>query len=176
MYAAPPTPAISFLGIPTEDGWGWIKPCLASLQATWLAWLYRTVLAVEMDSTVTTIIDESAPPAKKPRLTDDPTAAPRPQNGDKTTHHTREEDVGISQYISPHPGIFAILKQRCVSSYYQYTRSSTHPHVCRYSDFIVHELALDGSMVQLTSFDLPPDLPAPASVSETLSLTVCSLL
>ncbi|XP_064399578.1 pseudouridylate synthase 7 homolog [Halichondria panicea] len=99
-----------------------------------------------MDSTVTTIIDESAPPAKKPRLTDDPTAAPRPQNGDKTTHHTREEDVGISQYISPHPGIFAILKQR-------------------YSDFIVHELALDGSMVQLTSFDLPPDLPAPASVN-----------
>ena len=68
----------------------------------------------------TAIIDESAPPAKKPKLTEDTAATPRPLNGDKTTHHTREEDVGISQYISPHPGIFAILKQRCVSSDYQY--------------------------------------------------------
>lgn len=28
-------------------------------------------------------------------------------------HHTREEDVGISQYVSNFPGIFGVLKQRC---------------------------------------------------------------
>ena len=27
--------------------------------------------------------------------------------------HLREEDVGITKYISPLPGFFAILKQRC---------------------------------------------------------------
>ncbi len=77
---------------------------------------------------ITAITDESAPPAKKPKLTEDTAATPLPLNGDKTTHHTREEDVGISQYISPHLGIFAILKQRCVSSLTTSTISSTHPH------------------------------------------------
>lgn len=28
--------------------------------------------------------------------------------------HLREEDAGITEYINPHPGFFAILKQRCM--------------------------------------------------------------
>uniref|UniRef100_A0A0E0C8C3 TRUD domain-containing protein n=1 Tax=Oryza meridionalis TaxID=40149 RepID=A0A0E0C8C3_9ORYZ len=47
-----------------------------------------------------------------------------------------EPDVGISRFASALPGFRGALKQR-------------------YSDFVVHEVALDGSLVRLTSFDLP---------------------
>ncbi|BAF06311.2 Os01g0773000 [Oryza sativa Japonica Group] len=47
-----------------------------------------------------------------------------------------EPDVGISLFASALPGFRGALKQR-------------------YSDFVVHEVALDGSLVRLTSFDLP---------------------
>uniref|UniRef100_J3L4J8 TRUD domain-containing protein n=1 Tax=Oryza brachyantha TaxID=4533 RepID=J3L4J8_ORYBR len=47
-----------------------------------------------------------------------------------------EPDVGISRFASDVPGFRGALKQR-------------------YSDFVVHEVALDGSLVRLTSFDLP---------------------
>ncbi|KAF0919142.1 hypothetical protein E2562_028444 [Oryza meyeriana var. granulata] len=47
-----------------------------------------------------------------------------------------EPDVGISRFASAVPGFRGALKQR-------------------YSDFVVHEVALDGSLVRLTSFDLP---------------------
>ncbi|GJN33200.1 hypothetical protein PR202_gb21771 [Eleusine coracana subsp. coracana] len=48
------------------------------------------------------------------------------------------DDVGISRFASPAPGFRGALKQR-------------------YSDFIVHEVARDGALVRLTSFDLPND-------------------
>ncbi|KAF8668846.1 hypothetical protein HU200_052047 [Digitaria exilis] len=47
-----------------------------------------------------------------------------------------EPDVGISHFASSVPGFRGALKQR-------------------YSDFVVHEVALDGALVRLTSFDLP---------------------
>ncbi|XP_035817050.1 pseudouridylate synthase 7 homolog isoform X2 [Zea mays] len=47
-----------------------------------------------------------------------------------------EPDVGISRFASSIPGFRGALKQR-------------------YSDFIVHEVACDGALVRLTSFDLP---------------------
>ncbi|KAK3127799.1 hypothetical protein QOZ80_7AG0578560 [Eleusine coracana subsp. coracana] len=49
-----------------------------------------------------------------------------------------EPDVGISRFASPSPGFRGALKQR-------------------YSDFIVHEVARDGALIRLTSFDLPDD-------------------
>ncbi|RLM86859.1 hypothetical protein C2845_PM04G28890 [Panicum miliaceum] len=47
-----------------------------------------------------------------------------------------EPDVGITRFASPVPGFRGALKQR-------------------YSDFVVHEVARDGALVRLTSFDLP---------------------
>ncbi|EER99758.1 hypothetical protein BDA96_02G406400 [Sorghum bicolor] len=47
-----------------------------------------------------------------------------------------EPDVGISRFAASIPGFNGALKQR-------------------YSDFIVHEVARDGALVRLTSFDLP---------------------
>lgn len=47
-----------------------------------------------------------------------------------------EPDVGISRFASSTPGFRGALKQR-------------------YSDFVVHEVALDGALIRLTSFDLP---------------------
>ncbi|KAM0883698.1 hypothetical protein ACQ4PT_031473 [Festuca glaucescens] len=49
-----------------------------------------------------------------------------------------EPDVGISRFASSLPGFRGGLKQR-------------------YSDFIVHEVARDGALVRLTSFDLPDE-------------------
>jgi tRNA pseudouridine13 synthase len=49
-----------------------------------------------------------------------------------------EPDVGISSFASSTAGFRGTLKQR-------------------YSDFIVHEVARDGALVRLTSFDLPND-------------------
>ncbi|KAJ1292027.1 hypothetical protein BS78_02G361500 [Paspalum vaginatum] len=49
-----------------------------------------------------------------------------------------EPDVGISHLASSIPGFRGALKQR-------------------YSDFVVHEVARDGAIVRLTSFDLPDD-------------------
>jgi hypothetical protein len=51
-----------------------------------------------------------------------------------------EPDVGISRFASSLPGFRAALKQR-------------------YSDFVVHEVARDGALVRLTSFDLPDEVP-----------------
>jgi tRNA pseudouridine13 synthase len=50
-----------------------------------------------------------------------------------------EAEAGISCYASSHPGFRGVLKHR-------------------YSDFIVHEVARDGTVVQLTSFDLPTEV------------------
>ncbi|XP_044977215.1 pseudouridylate synthase 7 homolog isoform X3 [Hordeum vulgare subsp. vulgare] len=49
-----------------------------------------------------------------------------------------EPDVGISRFASSLPGFRGVLKQR-------------------YSDFVVHEVARDGTLVRLTSFDLPDE-------------------
>ncbi|KAH7661468.1 Pseudouridine synthase TruD protein [Dioscorea alata] len=49
-----------------------------------------------------------------------------------------EADVGILCYVSSLPGFRGVLKQR-------------------YSDFIVNEVDLDGKIIHLTSFDLPPE-------------------
>lgn len=49
-----------------------------------------------------------------------------------------EPDVGISHFASSTPGFRGALKQR-------------------YSDFVVREVASDGAIVRLTSFDLPDD-------------------
>ncbi|XP_052283945.1 pseudouridylate synthase 7 homolog isoform X2 [Dreissena polymorpha] len=53
---------------------------------------------------------------------------------------SKETDVGITEYISSLPGFNGVLKQR-------------------YSDFLVNEISLDGSVVHLTSTDLPCPLP-----------------
>ncbi|KAF0897454.1 hypothetical protein E2562_037353 [Oryza meyeriana var. granulata] len=47
-----------------------------------------------------------------------------------------EPDVGISRFASAVPGFRGALKQR-------------------YSDFVIQQVGLDGSLVRLTSFDLP---------------------
>lgn len=63
-----------------------------------------------------------------------------PQDAIKAPQKNIEEpDVGILCYISHLPGFRGILKQR-------------------YSDFIVNEVDLDGNVVHLTSFDVPPEL------------------
>ncbi|KAI1294910.1 Pseudouridylate synthase 7 -like protein [Halotydeus destructor] len=48
----------------------------------------------------------------------------------------READVGITEYLSTHKGFFGLLKQR-------------------YSDFVVHEVRMNGEEVRLTNMDLP---------------------
>ena len=55
-----------------------------------------------------------------------------------------EAEVGITCFTSASlPGFRGVLKHR-------------------YSDFIVHEVARDGSVVRLTSFDLPDEVLAPS--------------
>ena len=70
--------------------------------------------------------------------------------------------MGITEYISDHPGFRAILKHR-------YSTSTTAMpvrklmracdlHRClshRYSDFIVHEIDMEGNVVRLTDMSLP---------------------
>ncbi|KAG9451935.1 hypothetical protein H6P81_004839 [Aristolochia fimbriata] len=51
----------------------------------------------------------------------------------------QEADVGIVCYVSESPGFRGVLKQR-------------------YSDFIVNEVDLDGNVVHLTRFDVPPEI------------------
>ncbi|KAF8679193.1 hypothetical protein HU200_045961 [Digitaria exilis] len=63
-------------------------------------------------------------------------AAPRPPAPLPRRAPLDEPDVGISRFASSVPGFRGALKQR-------------------YSDFVVHEVALDGALVRLTSFDLP---------------------
>ena len=53
-----------------------------------------------------------------------------------------EAEAGISCFASSLPGFRGVLKHR-------------------YSDFIVHEVARDGTLVQLTSFDLPTEVSGP---------------
>ncbi|XP_070192243.1 pseudouridylate synthase 7 homolog isoform X2 [Littorina saxatilis] len=48
----------------------------------------------------------------------------------------REEDVGITEYISKQAGVSAIIKQR-------------------YSDFVVNEISISGEVVHLTNTDVP---------------------
>ncbi|CAN6219628.1 unnamed protein product [Urochloa humidicola] len=60
-----------------------------------------------------------------------PAPSPAPRRGPLD-----EPDVGISRFASSVPGFRGALKQR-------------------YSDFVVHEVARDGALVRLTSFDLP---------------------
>jgi len=53
-----------------------------------------------------------------------------------------EAEAGVSCFASTLPGFRGVLKHR-------------------YSDFIVHEVARDGTLVQLTSFDLPTEVSGP---------------
>ncbi|OEL31331.1 Pseudouridylate synthase 7-like protein [Dichanthelium oligosanthes] len=62
-----------------------------------------------------------------------PAPSPAPRRGPLD-----EPDVGIFRFASSVPGFLGALKQR-------------------YSDFVVHEVARDGALVRLTSFDLPDD-------------------
>ncbi|CAL5084237.1 unnamed protein product [Urochloa decumbens] len=62
-----------------------------------------------------------------------PAPSPAPRRGPLD-----EPDVGISRFASSVPGFRGALKQR-------------------YSDFVVHEVARDGALIRLTSFDLPDD-------------------
>ncbi|KAL8602843.1 hypothetical protein ACOMHN_056337 [Nucella lapillus] len=48
----------------------------------------------------------------------------------------REDEVGITEYISEHPGVSGVIKQR-------------------YSDFIVNEVDIKGEVVHLTNTDVP---------------------
>jgi len=72
-----------------------------------------------------------------------------------------EHDVGITCYISNLPGFRGVLKQRLIPSFHfdiiqhflvllmlnQFNLWS------RYSDFIVHEVDLDGKVVELSSLE-----------------------
>ena len=51
------------------------------------------------------------PPKKRPKV--DPSGADGGQTSVVDGHYLKESDVGISEYISAHPGFFAIVKQRC---------------------------------------------------------------
>lgn len=68
-----------------------------------------------------------------------------------------EPDVGISLFASALPGFRGALKQR-------------------YSDFVVHEVALDGSLVRLTSFDLPDGEVPPLGLLFLLCFAITALL
>lgn len=57
---------------------------------------------------------------------------------DDRTKPVQEKDVGITEYISKHAGFQGVIKQR-------------------YSDFLVSEIDLNGQVVKLTNFDLPPE-------------------
>ncbi|XP_052780104.1 pseudouridylate synthase 7 homolog isoform X2 [Mya arenaria] len=72
-----------------------------------------------------------------------------------STGPVREDDVGITEYISTLPGFSGILKQR-------------------YSDFLVNEISLDGEVVRLTNTDLPCPLPQATPQVETGSLALVS--
>eukprot|EP00117_Sycon_ciliatum_P031815 scpid29092/ scgid24817/ Pseudouridylate synthase 7 homolog len=52
------------------------------------------------------------------------------------SHVLREPDVGITEYVKSAKKFFGLLKERCC-------------------DFLVHEIRRDGSIVHLTSYDLP---------------------
>lgn len=67
--------------------------------------------------------DKSGPPAKKSKPNEESSTNFVPAlntdcvvSEDKALSRIREEEVGITQYLSPHPGIFAILKQRHASN------------------------------------------------------------
>lgn len=62
-----------------------------------------------------------------------------PENVDAPAYgQVLEVDVGITEYISTHKGVSAIIKQR-------------------YSDFIVNEISLAGEEIHLTSTDMPTE-------------------
>ncbi|CAM6094776.1 unnamed protein product [Calypogeia fissa] len=63
----------------------------------------------------------------------------------ETEEMATEDAVGISSYMTKSPGFRGTLKQR-------------------YSDFIVHEISCNGTVIRLTSLDPPPD----ESPAETL--------
>ncbi|KAJ8674532.1 hypothetical protein QAD02_005794 [Eretmocerus hayati] len=50
----------------------------------------------------------------------------------------KEADVGITEYVGDHEGFTGTIKER-------------------YTDFVVHEIALDGSIAKLTQRDIPDD-------------------
>ena len=107
---------------------------------------------------------KSEPPSKRPKIDhskegDVTTAAPR--TGDKNNaHFLKEEDVGVTEYLTDRPGIFAILKQRFV--FHDFNESHMHSmhsrlYSHRYSDFVVREIAADGCVARLTSYEIPQE-------------------
>ena len=78
----------------------------------------------------------------------------------------KEADVGITEYVSPQPGFFAILKQRLIfGNILQFLAI-----ICRYSDFIVREISSSGEVVKLTSLS-PPVPPVAVGDGEGAKLT-----
>ncbi|KQK09991.1 pseudouridylate synthase 7 homolog isoform X2 [Brachypodium distachyon] len=76
-----------------------------------------------------------AKPPSRPLASRGSTVAPPPA---QLRAALAEPDVGISRFANSLPGFSGALKQR-------------------YSDFVVHEVARDGTLVRLTSFDLPDE-------------------
>lgn len=69
-----------------------------------------------------------------------------------------EKDVDITEYVSSVPGISGILKHRLKKDEINYFFISIliNLNVClRLSDFHVHEIALDGTVLHLTSRTVP---------------------
>ncbi|XP_048239142.1 pseudouridylate synthase 7 homolog [Haliotis rufescens] len=111
------------------------------------------------------ITEISPPPAKKAKVeheaaettadktvsedvkgTSGETAATSSNTKDSRQCHVSESDVGITQYVSSHQGFTAIIKQR-------------------YSDFIVNEVSNEGTVVHLTSTDLPQEVEEQVALS-----------
>lgn len=69
----------------------------------------------------------------------------------------REKDVGITEYISTHPGFSAVLKER-------------------YSDFLVYEIDLEGNVVRLTDTEAPEEGETANQVTDIISAGDIELL
>lgn len=83
-------------------------------------------------------------PARVPRFPSQNPSAASTSHPDPMARSTSlsEAEAGISCFASSLPGFRGVLKHR-------------------YADFIVHEVARDGALVQLTSFDLPTEVSGP---------------
>lgn len=86
---------------------------------------------------------------------------------DPSPDNNPEDNVGITQFLSNHDGFDGIVKYRydlsmktLLVNFYSYS----------YSDFLVNEISIDGSIVRLTDLSCP-DFDQHKSVSLTVKLS-----
>jgi tRNA pseudouridine13 synthase len=116
-----------------------------------------------MDMDIITPEDESR--RKRLKLSDDasrdepslsiPPSAPTPEDAQTV----KEAEVGITKFVSPDtPGFLGIVKKRCGSCIFLAARDSSLIIGFlsrRYTDFLVNEILLDGTVLHLKSLSVP---------------------